>query len=253
MRVLKVVLEGVTASFRYPHFMMGVHPSFPMPPPSTIYGHICSALGEWVAPGGTEMEEAPAQQKTELMFAYHFTSTESFEDLEHIHVLEASTGVLPLSGTEKHAAPAKVLEGRTNPFRRTILFQPRLVLYLNRPEWEAAFRHPRYAVVLGRSQDLATYTSVSVLDLVPKEEAYFEHTLLPYEMAAQTAVGIVTLMPRWIDYGQNRQTTFARYLLLQRRIMSQDLMRVEQGSFLTDPTSPVIGGKQLGLVFHTFV
>ncbi len=64
MRVLKVVLEGITTSFRYPHFMMGVQPSFPMPPPATIYGHICSALGEWIDPKG-------------LAFAYHFTAQEA--------------------------------------------------------------------------------------------------------------------------------------------------------------------------------
>ncbi len=246
MRMLKVVLEGTTTSFRYPHFMMGVHPSFPMPPPSTIYGHICSTLGEWFDPRGGEGEPP-------VMFAYHFTASESFEDLEHIHVLKAATGVLPSSSAGGESPKAKVLEGATNPFRRTILFQPRLVLYLNRPEWEAAFRRPRYAVVLGRSQDLATYTSISVLDLVPSEEAYFEHTLLRYEMAAQTSVGIVTLMPRWIDYARNREPSFARYLLLQRRIASQELVRFTQGGFLTDPTSPSIGGKQLGLVFHSFV
>jgi CRISPR-associated protein Cas5t len=242
MRVLKVVLEGVTTSFRYPHFMAGVHPSFLMPPPSTIYGHICSTLGEWIDPLESESNE--------LAFAYHFTAEGSFEDLEHIHVLKASTGKLPLAGTEK---PAKVLEGNTNPFRRTILFQPRLTLYLNRPEWEKAFHSPRYAVVLGRSQDLATYTDISVIDLVPSEQAYLEHTLLPYEMAAQTSVGIVTLMPRWIDYEHNRQAYFSRYLILQRRVMSDDLMRFKQTPFLTDPTSTTIGGRKLGLVFHTFI
>lgn len=253
MRVLKVVLEGTTTSFRYPHFMMGVQPSFPMPPPSTIYGHICSTLGEWFDPRGNQQQQEEGHTGTPVMFAYHFTAQESFEDLEHIHVLKASSGKLPGRADDGREPQAKVLEGHTNPFRRALLFEPRLVLYLNRPEWEAAFHRPHYAVVLGRSQDLATYTSVSVVELVSSQEAYFEHTLLPYEMAAQTSVGIVTLMPRWIDHTRNRQTTFARYLLLQRRLSSQELMRAEQGSFLTDPTSPVIGGRHLGLVFHAFV
>jgi len=46
MRVLKVVAEGPITSFRYPHFMQQIHPSFQMPPPATIYGHISSALGK---------------------------------------------------------------------------------------------------------------------------------------------------------------------------------------------------------------
>ena len=234
MRVLKVVLEGITTSFRYPHFMIGVQPSYPMPPPATIYGHICSALGYWVDP-------------TELVFAYHFTAQEGVEDLEHIHVLSASTG--KLSGSQH----PKVLEGNVNPYRRAVLFQPRLVLYLNRPEWESAFRQPRYTLVLGRSQDLATYTSISVIDLVPGEQVYFEHTILPYRMATRTPVGIVTLMPRWIDYERNRQPQFARYLILQRRIISSELMQFdrEQNSYLADPTAPEVNGMPLGLIFHT--
>jgi CRISPR-associated protein Cas5t len=235
MRVLKVVLEGITTSFRYPHFMMSVQPSFPMPPPATIYGHICSTIGNWVDP-------------TELAFAYHFTAQEGVEDLEHIHVLSASTGKLP--GSQR----PKVLEGNVNPYRRAVLFQPRLVLYLNRPEWESAFRRPHYAVVLGRSQDLMTYTSISVIDFIPSEQVYFEHTILPYGMATRTSVGIVTLMPRWIDYERNRQPQFARYLILQRRIKSSELIQfdAEQNSYLADPTAPEVKGVPLGLIFHTF-
>lgn len=237
MRVLKVVLEGLTTSFRYPHFMLSVQPGFPMPPPATIYGHICSTLGEWVEPDG-------------LAFAYHFTAEGSTMDMEHIHVLSASTGKLP--GTKL----PKVLEGNVNPFTREILFRPRLVLYLNRPEWESAFRHPCYPVVLGRSQDLCYYTSVSVLDLVQSDQVYFEHTLLPYRMATQTSVGIVTLMPRWLDYHRDRQPRFARYLLLNRRIYSRGLLQFDQHDppmYWTDPTVDRVNDLSLGLVFHTFL
>jgi CRISPR-associated protein Cas5t len=235
MRVLKVVLEGITTSFRYPHFMLSVQPSFALPPPATIYGHICSALGEWVEPEG-------------VMFAYHFTAQGSTKDLEHIHVLAASTGKLPGS---RHP---KVLEGNVNPFTRELLFQPRLTLYLNRPEWEGAFRSPRFPVVLGRSQDLCWYRSVSVIDLVAREHVYFEHTLLPYGMATQTALGTVALMPRWLDYRRNRQPSFARYLLLQRRIMSTEVLRFDSTPvfYLADPDAVAINGMPLGLIFHTF-
>ena len=34
----------------------------------------------------------------------------------------------------------KALEGNVNPFRRELLFHPQLTLYLNRPEWAAAFQ-----------------------------------------------------------------------------------------------------------------
>lgn len=237
MRVLKVVLEGITTSFRYPHFMLSVQPSFPLPPPATIYGHLCSTIGEWIDPEG-------------LTFAYHFTAEGSTEDLEHVHVLSAASGRLPGSKTPK------VLEGNVNPFSRQILFRPRLVLYINRPEWEVAFRTPRYPVALGRSQDLCYYTSIGVVDLIESEEIYLEHTLLPYRMATQTSVGIVALLPRWLDYNQNRRPAFERYLLLQRRINSRDLLRFGSSAptlFWADPEAPQIDGKLLGLLFHSFI
>lgn len=238
MRVLKVVAEGLTTSFRYPHFMQGVHPTYEMPPPATIYGHICSALGEWVSPEG-------------IRFAYHFTHRNLFDDVEHIHVLTPSTGKLP------GMTLPKVLEGTVSPFKRSLLFQPRLVLYINRPEWEDAFRSPRYAVVLGRSQDLFTYTSVSVIELMRAERAYFEHTLAPYRMALQMGRGYVVLMPRFLDYAHARTPTFARYVVLKQRVHSTEFLHFAgmpaEIEYWIDPCSPEDNGAHLGLAFHTFV
>ncbi len=235
MRVLKVVLEGITTSFRYPHFMVGLQPTFPMPPPATLYGLICSTLGVWVDPDG-------------LQFAYHFTFQGKGEDVEHIHVLSAARGNVPGSSY------SKVLEGQLNPLRRELLLYPRLVFYVNRPEWETAFHSPYYPVVLGRSQDLGSYSSIQVVDLVSREQVYFEHTLLPYEMATQTGVGVVTLMPRWLDYERHRRPSFERYLLLQRQVRSESLLRfgAREMSYLADPTAPEVGRLPLGLIFHTF-
>ncbi len=235
MLVLKVVAEGLTTSFRRPHFMHGIQPTFRMPPPATVYGHICSALGEVVPPEG-------------LSFAYHFTATTGFSDIEHVHLVAESSG--KLKGTDY----PKVLEGSINPFKREILFQPRLTLYLNRPEWIEAFRSPRYAVVLGRSQDLFTYTSFQTIELERMERAYFEHTLLPYAMAVQAGSGIVELLPRYLDYERKRTPTFARYLLLERRVLSDEFWEAEPGArYWVDPTFTSYKEAYLGLVFHTFV
>lgn len=237
MEVLKIVAEGVTTSFRYPHFMQSVQPTYEMPPPATIYGHICSALGEWVTPEGVQ-------------FAYHFTYQARFDDVEHTHVLVPAGGKLPESRIPK------ALEGQVNPFKRIILFRPRLILYLNRPEWEPYFRSPRYAVVLGRSQDLFAYTQVGIVRLETSDRAYFEHTLAPYRMALQTGRGYVILMPRFLDYHRGRTPTFARYVVLHRRVYSDELIRfegMEKETFWVDPTSPQEKGAHLGVFFHTFV
>lgn len=237
MKVLRVVAEGITTSFRYPHFMQGIQPTFEMPPPATIYGHICSALGEWFDPEGVQ-------------FAYHFTYGAKFDDVEHTHLL------VPAGGKLQGSDISKSLKGQVNPFKRTILFQPRLVLYLNRPEWEPRFRSPRYAVVLGRSQDLFSYTKIDVIQLETSEQAYFEHTLAPYRMAVRTGKGYSILMPRFLDYHHSRAPSFARYVILHRRVYSDELIRfegLEEEAFWVDPTSPEERGMHLGLFFHTFV
>ncbi|MFN8485241.1 MAG: CRISPR-associated protein Cas5 [Anaerolineae bacterium] len=241
MRVLKVVAEGVTTSFRYPHFMLQIHPTYQAPPPATVYGHIASALGEWFDPAGVQ-------------FAYHFTheNVGQTKDVEHIIVLSPATGYLPGTRTPK------VLEGNVNPFERDLLFRPRLTLYLNRPEWEPAFRSPRFAVVLGRSQDLFTYTDVSVVDMAQAERAYFEHTLLPYSMAPQVTRGVAVTMPRYLDYARRREPSFDRYLVLHDRVRlppAEGGLRFAQlayGPYWVDPTSPAVDGLRLGLAFHSF-
>jgi CRISPR-associated protein Cas5t len=238
MRVLKVVAEGITTSFRYPHFMQQIHPTFPMPPPATIYGHICSALGEWFDPTGVQ-------------FAYHFTSQGTVHDMEHIIVLSPKSGRSYLPGTKI----PKVLEGKVNPFERELLFLPRLTLYINRPEWISAFHSPRYAVVLGRSQDLFTYTHVDVIELEQAEHAYFEHTIAPHEMALRTMRGVTLLMPRYLDYARNREPTFSRYVVISNRVRSDRFIQFSDrpnGPYWVDPTTPCDNGAHLGLPFLSF-
>lgn len=237
MKVLKVVAEGITTSFRYPHFMQGIHMTYEMPPPATIYGHICSTIGEWVDPAN-------------IKFAVHFTFQGRFSDLEHTYILKPATGNL------KDIKLPKVLEGEMNPFTRSILFRPRLTLYLNRPDWIEHFRSPRYPVCLGRSQDLFTYTLVKNIELKQSEHAYFEHTLAPYNLLRKTAQGIVVTMPRFLDYNRYRFPVFEQYIIFHRRIHTRELLRYadeEPPRYFIDPESPEIEGDFLGLFFHSWV
>lgn len=238
MQVLKVVAEGLTTSFRYPHFMQQIHPSFQMPPPATIYGHICSALGKWFDPTGVQ-------------FAYHFIHHGEFVDKERIPILRAGKGKLP--GTKI----PKVLETEKLPqiFERHLLFLPQLTLYINRPDWELAFRSPRYAVVLGRSQDLFTYTHVSVVELEQANRAYFEHTLAPHDMALRTMRGVTVLMPRYLDYNRNRVPVFSRYVVIRERVLSDEFYEFSDrpnGPYWVDPTTSEVKGAHLGLTFLSF-
>ena len=235
MRVLKITAEGLTTSFRYPQFIMQVQPTFHVPPPATIYGHIASALGDWFDPAG-------------VRFAYHFTYQVKARELEHTILLAPATG--------KVDGLPKAMEGPINPFRREVLFLPRLTLYLNRPEWRDAFRSPHYAVALGRSQDLFTYTSVEVVELHEAGEAYFEHTLLPYDVNRHTGRGFAVLMPRYVDGANHRQPAFERYVIVQERVLSTEFLYFNErppGPFWIDPDSPEHDGLRRGLSFLGFV
>jgi len=112
-------------------------------------------------------------------------------------------------------------------------------------------------VVLGRSQDLFSYTSVSVIELEMSKQAYFEHTLAPYRMMLRMGRGYVTLMPRYLDYANGRQPAFARYVILNRRINNTEFIQyegqLEYKDFWIDPTSPQVENAHLGLWFHNFV
>lgn len=181
--VIKIELAGTVTSFRYPHFTQGVHPTFEMPPPSTIYGHLCSTVGDWIKP---EM----------FRFGYHFTHAGKFVDhKEHLHF---SDPIQPF------------------PFDRELLFEPRLTLYITPPEAQLLnqLRNPHYAVVLGRSQDLMTYLSVKVVELQPAAEGYFEHTLLPLEFAPHLERGTIAVtMARYVD--PRRRPQWDSYLILK--------------------------------------
>lgn len=231
MQVLKIEAEGAVTSFRYPHFMWQMQPTFEMPPPATIYGHICSAVGDWIEPRGLE-------------FGYQFTFAAKFEDLEHIHA----------------GNPATIV-----PFTRELLFRPRLVLYLNQPDLLPAFRSPRYPVVLGRSQDLFSYRRIEVVTLEQRDRAYFEHTLLPSSLEARSLRGVVVLMPRYVDYRARRAPAFERYVVLRDRVRvnvdddEPDVLRSFAGDdhrYWVDPTAsahprhPELG---LGIPLHHFI
>ncbi len=182
--VIKVVAEGPVTSFRYPHFIQGRHPTFELPPPATIYGHICSAYGDWLPPDS-------------LSFAYHFHHDGRFTDYEHLHFREKS-------GEKKLA-----------PFNRDLLFNPRLTLYIDRLDLLPYFRSPRHAVVLGRSQDLMMYTRAEMVTLHRAEQTYFDGTLLTLDHAALLNGGYVAeTMPRYID--PQRQVQWQQYAMVKR-------------------------------------
>lgn len=247
MRVLKVELEGITTSFRYPHFLVGRQPSLPMPPPATIYGHIASALGHYPDPDS-------------FRFAYAFTHQGSVDDYEHTWLIK------PDRSARGWEHPANI-SANLNPTSRELFFSPRLTLYLQAPHletWHRAFLEPRYPVLLGRSQDLASYRSVELVDLERRDTGYYDHTLLPWSYRPRVRAGQGILMPRWINPDNRREVRWARFVALEHRLFHPKAgepdapseavtVSTDNEALWVDPTSPVHRERQRILVWHSLL
>jgi CRISPR-associated protein Cas5t len=250
LAVIRVTVEAPVTSFRYPHFLVGRQMTYDMPPPSTIYGHVASALGELPDPGS-------------FQFGLHFRFLSRCSDLEHQHVITAGGQAFTSSGRKYPTCVQAIVQ----PHLRDFLFKPRLVLYLSRPDWAEAFRSPAFCVILGRSQDLASVSSVDEVDLEERGGAYFEHTLLPFAYRPFTAVGTTTLMPRWIEPPPERRAHFDRFITLhQERLFAGSyenperiavsrrmLGEPDQRRWWVDPDTPFEQGVQRGVSLHSCV
>lgn len=241
MHVLKIELDAVTTSFRHPHFLVGRQPSYPMPPPATIYGHIAGTLGNFPDP-------------SELRFAYSFSYIGRMDDIENIYVIDLA-GSVPRDTRARWPHSVNVI-ATMNPVVRELLFQPHLTLYVDAPrileELYQAFRSPKYMVVLGRSQDLASYRSVELIDTEEADAGYVEGTLLPYSERDRFRNAVTMMMPRFIRPDNRQQVLWSPYLMLER--WERVAARSASERFHVDPNSPTrMGELRRILWWHSFV
>jgi CRISPR-associated protein Cas5t len=204
VKALKVKMAAVTASFRYPRIQVGRLPTFDMPPPATVYGHLAGVIGEWFEPEGLE-------------YSCVFQHAGKGTDLETSQPIAKGSGRATASYRRLGWDYPVNVECEPTPQRREFLLHPRMTLYLGGPEGLLqrlgnAFVSPVFAYVLGRSQDLAACLSVEFAELAESEEAYFSHTLLPYDWRPWIVPGISVYMPSAIDYRRQRQAVQERYV-----------------------------------------
>ncbi|EQA36601.1 CRISPR-associated protein Cas5 [Leptospira inadai serovar Lyme str. 10] len=195
-------MEGITSSFRYPHFLIGRQPSFPMPPPATIYGLVASTLGYFPNPDT-------------FSFAYMFRCLgEATDDLEKIWFLT------PITSTKGEMKNYNV-EATSNVLSREILVQPRLTLYLLSDDIEkfrSAFWEPKYVPVLGRSQDLISIRKVEEVVLERGDKGRIEPGLLPGSLRDRIHFGPTLKMPKFIDPNRRTSVSWETYVALDRPV-----------------------------------
>lgn len=198
MEAVKVELEGPVASFRYPHFLIGRQPTYPMPPPSTIYGLVSAALGFFPDPHA-------------LRFAYRFEcARQRVNDIETIWFVQPSTAT-------RGAALEKNLEAQSNVLPREWLVHPRLTLYVVGHELEElyrAFRSPCYLLTLGRSQELVSVRRVLRVALQPARKGWLRPGLWPKSFREQAPLAPALYMPRFIAPRSRHQVDWDWFLAL---------------------------------------
>ncbi len=149
MKVIRAHITGWVTSFRNPLFISGFQPTLSMPPLSAIYGLLTAAKGDWVTPH-------------DVAVGYVFQSSGKAIDLETVYEF------------------AGKLDAKSNINRREFLVKPQLYLYTPDMWLKEAFERPRYPLLLGRSTDLATVTSIEEIELETVSQTTFQDTLLPF-------------------------------------------------------------------------
>lgn len=162
MKYLRILIEGWTASFRYPAFISGFQPTLPVPPLSTIYGLLSAAKGELVTPDETNV-------------GFVFTSDAKAVDLETVYELKGLKG------------------NKSNVAKREFLFNPSLYLYIDNLEFKKYFKNPTYPMLLGRSSDLAIISEIKEINLEMKNNVKLGKTILPF--GTDGAFGIIQALP----------------------------------------------------------
>ena len=142
MKSYRIHITSWTASFRYPNLISGYQPSLVVPPLSTIYGLVSSAVGNYVSP-----------YDMALGFVFKFDSQAI--DLETIY---------------QFSSKSSRLITKANIVRRQMLFDNSLWLYVTDPQLAEVFLTPHFQLLLGRSSDLAFVNSVTKIELQRLEE-----------------------------------------------------------------------------------
>ncbi len=162
MKCLRIIIEGWTASFRYPTFISGFQPTLPVPPLSTIYGLLSAVKGEFVTP-------------KDVNVGFVFDSEAKNVDLEFIYEIKGLKG------------------NKSNVVKREFLFNPKLYLYFDNLEFKKFFERPHYPLLLGRSSDLAYVSEIKEIDMGKKSDINLGKTILPF--GTEGAFGVIQALP----------------------------------------------------------
>ena len=187
MKFLRIIINGWTASFRFPSFISGFQPTLPVPPLSTIYGLLSAVKGKLVTPNDVSVG---------FIFEYDSKAV----DLETIYELKALKG------------------NKSNITKREFLFNPKLYLYLDNLDYKEYFNHPAYPILLGRSSDLAMVSEIKEVNLELKSNVNLGKTILPFD--TEGAFGTIQALPTHFTDSIPRKTIGTKPFILMNQFFN---------------------------------
>ncbi|MBK8877462.1 MAG: hypothetical protein IPN74_02585 [Haliscomenobacter sp.] len=188
--LLEVQFEGWTATPRMPFILSGNAICMATPTYSLLLGMIGCCLGRPVDP-------------EEVRLGFRYTFDDTAEDVETRQRLINDNGrIIPHGkGTDAH--------------RREFHVNPRLIVWIDRLDWEEYFRYPIGAPTLGRSQDLLKIKQVQKVEVEAIAEAKISGCLLPFGGQLNSAGQLVQLAEAYREniVGSGRTSTVSRIFL----------------------------------------
>jgi len=170
MKLYRVLLFAQTASFRYPNFISSNQLSIKAVPYTTIAGLVASATGD--------------EKLIDFRFSYVFRYQTSYIDLETIYKFEKKGNAV----NNKN-----VVQDPT--FKREILYDCYLTLYLDDKDIAKAFKSPIFQLLLGRSGDLAKVVEVKEIEVIQNNKVLLNGTIVPFNKFK--SAGEIYTMPKY--------------------------------------------------------
>jgi len=176
MKVYRIHISSWTASFRYPNMISGFQPTLDAPPFSTINGLISAAKGDYFKPENEKI-------------GFVFRADSKIVDIEKIYQMKNS-----LSGIN------------SNVIEREFFSSPELFLYTDSQKISSYFEKPKFPLLLGRSNDLATVKDIKELEVSEKEKLNnLKGTIIPFKLGLMA--GLVQALPKYFSNTIPRRNT----------------------------------------------
>jgi len=172
MKMYKIILKSKTSFFRNDITSTSYQESFNCPPPSTIYGLIASAYGEYCydIDVGYIFEYEAKHIAYELILQKNSKYRKLYEKYINDNRFDRNDILRGCMGTQ--------------PIKREILFNCTLTLYIDKERIAESFLNPYYSLLLGRSEDLAKIAGkLREIELIDAKQPFnFGKTIIPFKV-----------------------------------------------------------------------